>query len=209
MASEYILPLCVDRSHRLRQRWCGIRRSRGLAGQNCRRVISPCGAPVFQSDDRTRPGHPAELERRRLATAGGARALPAPSALGGLVSGCIRFDRHCLPNLPRWPRMSKAAGIQSHVSTTHDIMESQDDITTLLGSAVIGSGRVPVSGHQSIPETTARMCSRGPIVDGGGPHRTQGGVVAQPRRLTSHRYQEAPVHSLRTSSYDDRWRSSG
>ena len=79
-------------------------------------------------------------------------------------------------------------------------MESQGDITTLVGWAVIGSDRVPVSGHQSIPETMVRMCSGSPIVDGGGPHRSQGGVLAQPRRLTSHRYQEAAPHSLRTSS---------
>ena len=58
-------------------------------------------------------------------------------------------------------------------------------------------------------EGDVKGCSRGPIVDGGGPHRTQSGVVAQPRRLTSHRYQEAAPHSSRASSYADRWRSSG
>lgn len=41
------------------------------------------------------------------------------------------------------------------------------------------------------------------------PHRTHGGVVAQPRRLTSHKYREAAVHSSSTSSYADRLRSSG
>ena len=41
------------------------------------------------------------------------------------------------------------------------------------------------------------------------PDRAHGGVVAQPRRLTSRKYREAPVHSSKRSSYGDRWRVFG
>ena len=208
MASEYILPCRVDRSHPLRQ---PLVRNPSIPAEwldRLRRVISPCGAPVFQSDDRARPGHPAELERRRAATPGA--HAPCQLLRPGRPGQRVHQIRQTLSaESPEVAAHFEAAGIQSHVSTTHDIMESQADITTLLGWAVIGSGRIPVSGYRSIPETMARMCSGGPIVDGDGPHRTQGGVVAQPRRLASHKYQETAPHSSRTSSYGDRWRSSG
>ena len=97
-------------------------------------------------------------------------------------------------------------------STADDIMESADD-TGIPRRLVIdpaehrsaathalhqGAAHATPEGYAA--EGDVKGCSRGPIVDGGGPHRTHGGVVAQPRRPTSHKYQEVAPHSLRTSS---------
>ena len=134
----------------------------------------------------------------------------------GLRNAALRNRRRGLrtPGLLAIPRGRLAAPARPNESAADDTGDStkaghRPPLNRSAATLALQQGAARDAPEGLAVEGESKGRSRYPIVDVDGLHRTQGGVVAQPRRLTSHRYQEASVHSSETSSYDDRWRSFG